>query len=122
MIEKLLRRFVKHEDIGWKELQEKFTRYLVWESRWFNIFIHQMYAPIAPPKCHDHPWSFVSFVLRAGYWESTDGVGFFYRKPGTILYRKAEHAHTVMTRDRRTAWSLVITGPARRKWQNKDCR
>lgn len=121
MIERLLRRFIKHEDIGWKDIGEKFTRYLVLQSRWFNVFIHQMSAPIAPPKCHDHPWSFVSFVIRGGYWESTDGVNFEFRAPGTILYRKAEHAHTVKNAPG-LAWTVVITGPARRKWQNKDCR
>jgi hypothetical protein len=122
MIERLLRRFIKHEDLGWKELNEKFTRFLVFESKYFSVFIHKMDGPIAPPKCHDHPWSFVSFILRGGYWESTDGTVFHFRAPGDVIYRRAEHAHTVKTTPPRIAWTLVITGPVRRKWKNHDCK
>jgi hypothetical protein len=121
MIERLLRRFIPHEDIGWIEIGERFTRYFVWRSRWFNVFIHQMYAPIAPPLCHDHPWSFVSLVLKKGYWESTDGQTFAWRPSKSILYRPAEFRHTVKT-DNETAWSLVVTGPKRRQWGNHECR
>lgn len=121
MIEKLLRRFISHDDQGWEEVGEKFTRYNVWKTRWFNIYIHQMWSPIAPPVCHDHPWSFVSLILRGGYWESTDGQTFIFRKPGRILYRPAEWAHTVKTVDR-YAWSIVVTGSYKRNWENHDCR
>jgi hypothetical protein len=118
----LLRRFIKHEDLGWKELNEKFTRFLVVESKYFSVFIHKLDGPIAPPKCHDHPWSFVSFILRGGYWESADGFTFHFRAPGEVIYRRAEHAHTVKTIPPTVAWTLVITGPIRRKWKNHDCK
>jgi len=118
----LLRRLFKHEDIGWIELEEKFTRYFVFRSRFFNVFLHQMSSPIMPPQCHDHPWSFVTLILRKGYWESTDGITGTFRFPGTVLFRRAEFAHTVKTLRGETAWTLVLTGPVRRKWQNLECR
>lgn len=121
MIEKLLRRFIPHDDIGWESLGEKFTRYNVVKCRWFNLYIHQMWSPIAPPLCHDHPWSFVTFIIRGGYWESTDGETFTFRKPGRVLYRPAAWAHTVKTVDH-YAWSVVVTSRTTRKWANRDCR
>ena len=44
MIEKLLRWLIPHDDIGWKEIGERFTRYNVVKTRWFNVYIHQMWC------------------------------------------------------------------------------
>lgn len=122
-IERLLRWAIPHVDIGWRDIGEEFTRYTVASNRFFRVFIHQMHAPIAPPKCHDHPWSFVSLILTGGYWESSNGKDFTFYKPGSVLFRRAEFAHTVKTNPpEHSAWTLVITGPYRRQWQNKDCR
>lgn len=121
-IESLLRRYIKHDNIGFEEVGEKFTRYTMAHNRYFRLFIHQMHAPVPPPVCHDHPWSFVSLILNGGYWESEDGKEFVWRRPGSILYRRAEFAHTVKTAGpEHRAWSVVIAGPYRRQWGSKSC-
>lgn len=123
LIERFLRWAIPHDDIGWRDIGEEFTRYNVANNRYFRIFIHQMHAPIAPPKCHDHPWSFVTFIVKGGYWETTDGENFTWRAPGSILYRPAAFAHTVKTNPpEHKSWSVVVAGPTVRQWQNKDCR
>lgn len=85
---------------------------------------------------HDHPWWFVTFVIRGGYEDVTfcdrcggtggdeqrDGPCSTCRgeryvterlRPGSIRFRPALHRHAVRTED---AWSIVITGPLARTW------
>jgi hypothetical protein len=124
MIERLLRKMFRHEDLGIVEVGEKFTRFLVLEAEWpfkFNVFIHKMWTPVPAPECHDHPWDFASLVLSGGYGECTEGSIFHWRRPGSLKFYKAEHAHKTVT-DGVPAWTFVITGPARRQWANKECR
>jgi hypothetical protein len=121
MLEKLLRRFIPHDDIGWESVGEKFTRYNLLKCRLLNVYIHQMWSPIAPPVCHSHPWAFVTFILRGGYWETRDNETWVFRKPGRVLYRPAKFRHTVKTVDH-YAWSFVITGPYSNQWANHNCR
>jgi hypothetical protein len=76
-LERMLERLLPHEEIGWKELNEVFTRFMVVKTPWFRVFIHRLNAPKWHPQAHDHPWSFLSVILSTGYWE---------RSPrGTIL-------------------------------------
>lgn len=121
MLERWLRRHIPYDTVGWKEIGEVFTRYNVLKTRWFSVYIHQMWAPIAPPLCHDHPWSFVTFIISGGYWETTDGTNFKFIRPGLVLYRPAHYTHTVKT-VKRFAWTFVITGPRSNDWHNHDCR
>ena len=60
-----LRRRVPFKEIGWTEIGEKFTRYALWRTRWFNVYLHQLYAPNWHPQCHDHPWGFVAVLIKA---------------------------------------------------------
>lgn len=110
----LIRRLLPFKDIGWPEIGEIFTRFTLVKSRWGAVYLHRLYCPNEHPHCHDHPWSFVTVILRGGYWEKTD-EGLTWRRPGSILYRPAEFRHTVITTTK-TSWSLVIVGRKRRSW------
>lgn len=68
---------------------------------------------------HDHPRSFVTFVLDGGYDDIVpdgDGlaVGDRLNAP-TVRFRRAEYAHMTRT-DERGAWTLVVMGPEKRPW------
>jgi len=39
------------------------------ECRWFGIYLHRIDAPDPGRDLHDHPWPFVSIILRGGYEE-----------------------------------------------------
>lgn len=109
----LLRKILPYKDIGWAEIGEEFTRFQLIKTPWFNIYLHRLLALTAHGKCHDHPWSFISVLLRGGYYEFSGDV-WVWQKPGSVLYRPAEWRHNVVTTD--VAWSLIITGPRRRDW------
>lgn len=104
---------IPREEIGWKELDETFIRYVLLKTPWFRVFLHKLNAPKWHPQEHDHPWNFVTIILKTGYWEKSRR-GTFFRPAGTVLYRRAEFAHNVVTVG--TAWSLVVTGRKRRDW------
>lgn len=107
-------RFLPHKELGWKDIGEVFTRYTLLKTPLFRVYLHCLYAPRWHPMGHDHPWSFVTLILRGGYLEWTPS-GKFYRPPGSVLHREAEFAHNVITGG--VCWSLVVTGPKRREWQ-----
>lgn len=45
------------------------TRLNIVQTPWFSIKLHWILRPDPDRDLHDHPWSFVSFVLRGGYEE-----------------------------------------------------
>lgn len=102
-------------DIGWKEIDEEFTRW-EWCTPWFAVMLHRMRAPIKHDRYHDHPWNFITFVLRGGYWETMPNGKDVWRGPGSLLKRSAEFKHKTTTYDK-TSWSICITGPRFRQWK-----
>lgn len=72
---------------------------------------------------HNHPWAFVSIILKGGYTEVSkelycDYPGKEYNKvyygPGSILYRKANWAHRLdLTKP---VWTLVFTFKRVQDW------
>ncbi|VVB51713.1 Uncharacterised protein [uncultured archaeon] len=111
--------YIPRKEIGWAEIGEQFTRYQLLKTKWLNVYLHRLNAPKAHAECHNHPWSFITLILWGGYKEFL-GDRWHRRRPGTILYRRAETAHNVVTNG--TSWSLVVTGPNRRDWGFQDCR
>lgn len=106
------------EEIGWKEIGERFTRYTLAKTPWFRVYLHRLDAPVWHPQGHDHPWDFVAILLRRGYIEKTS-EGIFRRRAGAVLFRPAEFVHNVIT-DGGTSWSVIVTGRKRRDWSFVD--
>ncbi len=109
-----------HKQIGWKEIGEDFIRYAILKTPWFNVYLHRLIAPAWHPMCHDHPWSFVTFILWSGYLERVASGKEIRRRPGSVLYRPAEFRHNVIT-PYGTAWSLIVTTKKSRDWGFQPC-
>lgn len=70
---------------------------------------------------HDHPWWFVTVILRGGYyetrpmWEDGQIIGEIttWHGPGSVLFRRARDFHHITVLDGVPAYTLFITG----KWQ-----
>lgn len=94
------------------------TRYHVIATRAFGVYLHHLHTSDEDRALHDHPWSFVSILLTGGYFEWTDtqvdGLRRHWRRPLSILYRPAEHAHRLELV--RPVWTLVIRFRVRRHW------
>lgn len=100
--------------VGASELYlERF--YLV-RSRLLGIFLHRFWKSDRE-GAHDHPWDFVTIVLRGGYFEQTPGKA-RWRGPGSIIFHKAEEFHRIFIPSdlRGNTWTLFVHGPRRRRW------
>lgn len=102
---------------------------------WFSIKLHTLL--ISDYDClHDHPWAFISIILRGGYveyrakeygWKTTkerhkplktewvplDMTSKIYH-PGSILFRPANYKHKLEIHQ--PATTLVITFKKTREW------
>jgi hypothetical protein len=84
------------------------------ETPWGSIRLHHWIGPDDDRHRHDHPWNFITFVLRGGYTDLSPS-GDEHLKAPTVQYRSAEHQHTVVP-DEGGAWTIIITGPKIRNW------
>lgn len=102
------KKIVIHREDGIAYLER---RTLISFGRWFSIKYHKILQ--SDDACnHDHPWGFVTFILKGGYFEWTpihqkdsgekvdsdfgvDGIleNRHFHKPGSIMYRPANWIH-----------------------------
>jgi len=97
------------------------------DRKWFpfNITLHKILKS-DEPVMHDHPWAYMTIILRGGYWEHTpvfDGNGkqiadiSKWRGPGSVIIRKATDYHWLeMDETVGPATTLFIMGPQQREW------
>lgn len=85
----------------------------------FSIYLHRLGTPDSRPTLHDHPWSFLSIILRGGYRERrlnkhTMTVEIKHRRFINIMRR--DDAHSIEKLDETPTWSLLFVGRRRRTW------
>ena len=114
-------------------------RWRILHTKPFGIRIHNIVRSDDVRELHDHPFSFLSIILRSGYIEHTpDGRAIEYR-PGSIVFRSAAALHRLDLFKTRVpvkfktiacddddpnetmeveipAWTLVFRGPVLRRW------
>ena len=88
--------------------------YLLFRHRpkWFpfNILIHRMLDNDHGDGVHNHMCPYITIILKGGYWETTT-KGKFWRKPGYIGFRSADHLHRVDLDLNKETMTLFIPGP-----------
>ena len=63
---------------------------------------------------HDHAWDFITFILKGGYLD-VNPSGNDKLTAGSVRYRKAEHAHSVVLAKNTDCWTFLIAFKPRRK-------
>lgn len=127
-----------HQIIGGDEHPYLRRWYVIPRNPLLNVYVHQFLRSDDDRALHDHPWWFVSLMLRGKYDEITES-GMKRRRAGSIAYRPAEWRHRVhllstlvetgrddrrphgpLIRGWRTTetpcWTLIVTGRRRRMW------
>ena len=122
-----------HFYIGGKENPYLLRWYLIPRNRWFNIYLHKFLRDDDDRALHDHPWWFISIMLKGSYIEHCDPLQYPYdgywarvrlaehRATPSIAFRAAEHRHRVELQQRPDGsrvpcWTLVVTGRKAREW------
>lgn len=111
------------------------VRYTLLWTKWLKIRIHHIL--LSDTEClHDHPWNFISIILKGGYTEEMPYKATFhapngimepvkYKKwygPGSIVVRKAEDQHRLILNwdiekcEPTACWTLVFMFKRRREW------
>lgn len=96
------------------------------DRKWFpfNVTLHKIVRS-DDPIMHDHPWPYLTIVLKGGYWEHTplfdkQGKKFaeitIWRGPGSIIWRKAKEYHWLELDNEKPTTTLFFMGPQQREW------
>ena len=129
MLLKLLERLGRKRIVMDREENEPYLEryYLFLKDRKrfpFNIFLHK-FLKSDPDDVHDHPWPYLTIVLKGGYWEHTPifdkddkMITEFqtWRGPGSIIKRSAGEYHWLELEEGTTATTLFFMGPQQREW------
>lgn len=91
----------------------------------FNVTLHRI-KKSDDPIMHDHPWPYMTIILKGGYWEHTpvcDENGkqiaqvSNWRGPGSIIKRSAKEYHWLeLDENVGPVTTLFFMGPQQREW------
>lgn len=98
------------------------ARLRIIQTPWFGIYVHDIYEPDSDRDPHNHPWSFISIVLRGHYTETVYPESDVHSEPTTKdHYRFSMHkmgrrsAHRITHACPRLK-TLILVGPRRSGW------
>lgn len=98
------------------------------EERFFALRLHYIATADLDPHLHDHPWPFVSIVLRGAYLEArpikrtpcflgdTEQTYEVRRSAGGLAFRRATDRHRIANVTPNGVWTLIFLGPLTHWW------
>lgn len=95
------------------------TRLRIVATPWFGVYLHRLDGPDSRPTLHDHPWSFVSLILRGGYVERRLNLHDRWVETHTrrlLNVMRRGDAHYIRELLRVPTWTLLLVGRRRRTW------
>lgn len=95
------------------------TRYRIIQTPWFSVYLHRMDGPDSRPTLHDHPWAFISLILRGGYREKRWNLhdrSVWHKDRRWLNIMRRDDAHAIEYLFRKPTWTLLLVGKRRRKW------
>ena len=109
-----------HFKIGGNESPYMLRWFLLPRNGRFNIYLHKFLRDDEDRALHDHPWWFISIMVKGGYVETTP-EGVKTRSAPSIAYRPATARHRVALHKNedgsaKPCWTIVITGRKAREW------
>ncbi len=96
------------------------TRWRVVQTPWGGVYVHRFTGPDPRATLHDHPWNFLSIIVRGGYVErrldpETMEVDEAHKVRWLNRIRASE-AHSIMRLLRVPTWSVMLVGRRLRTW------
>jgi hypothetical protein len=121
MLKKLFARLGRYRVIMDREDNEPYLeRYYVFlkDRKWFpfNVFVHK-FLKSDPDDLHDHPWPYMTIILRGGYWEYTrDCPTPQWKGAGQIRFGHSTDYHRIELEPGVDCWTIFCPGPKLRDW------
>lgn len=94
--------------------QPYLDRVYLFRCRLFSIRFHKILMSDRDRHLHDHPWTWVTFMVRGAYFETTE-AGVRKVRAGMVNGHRATTPHK-LTLISKEVWTLFITGPEKREW------
>ena len=125
LLDRLGRKRIVMDRVENEPYLERYYLFLRERNRFpFNVFLHK-FLKSDPDDVHDHPWPFLTVILRGGYWEwtpqfnaqghKTGEIACWYG-PGSVRWASANQYHRVELDPNVTCWTLFMPGPKQRDW------
>jgi hypothetical protein len=89
-------------------------RWIILRTPLFGVYLHKLLRSDHDRALHDHPWAFVSIVLKGSYIEISEHQRIVRKRFGVIV-RSATWKHRFVI-SHPPAWTLVFVGPRIRRW------
>ena len=97
-----------------------FRRWQILKTSWFSIYFHGIYRKDDDKHLHDHPWNYISIILKGSFFE-------VYQHEGgeqtikclnaiSFIKRKATTFHKIYTLNTPAVYTLFITGKEHKEW------
>ncbi len=121
MLRWLLRAMFLVKEIHGRNGKLHFQRFRLLSTPWFSIFVHRILESDLDVHLHDHPWSFVSFILWGSYIEASAKSPSWATpvtrttRPGSVVYHHHSDAHSLKLLTK-VVWSLVFVGAHKYDW------
>lgn len=121
MLKKLMQRLGRYRVIMDREDNEPYLeRYYVFlkDRKWFpfNVFIHK-FLKSDPDDLHDHPWPYMTIILKGGYWEYTPASPIpSWKGAGQIRFGHSTDYHRIELEPGVECWTMFFPGPQIRDW------
>lgn len=86
----------------------------IFDPRLFSVRVHHFVRSDDPRYKHDHPWWYLTFVVKGGYWDRGEEEATYLKAPA-VAFRRATRPHYVDP-DPGGVWTVVLTGRQKRVW------
>lgn len=100
------------------------VRWRLISTPWFGVFLHRLGTPDPRDTLHNHPWPFLSVILRGSYMEfvksNVPGVYAESRLIKRLNYKGLNDWHWIASLDRVPTWTLMFVGRRRKVWGYLD--
>lgn len=93
------------------------TRLHIFQLPICSLIVHWIHRPDPQPDLHDHPVTFLSIILRGGYWEEREVNGVVeYRRARFWNFIRATDKHRIISLNREPTMTLMFASKVVRGW------
>lgn len=103
-----------------KEIKSKtgvthFKRWEIIKTPFFSIWLHGIYKKDEDSHLHNHPWDFISIILKGSYIEQTEN-GFNEMSFGKVNIRSGSKFHKIYKLKTPSIYTLFFATKVKREW------